>query len=66
MRYESPVAAYLAQARQIDGLIKATLEQIVQLRASITRGTAMLSDMPRGRRANTVLVDIQEGIKNYC
>ena len=48
MRYDSPVAAYLAQARQIDGLIQAKLEQIVQLRASITRGTAMLSDMPRG------------------
>lgn len=48
MRYGSPVAAYLAQARQIDGLIQAKLEQIAQLRASITRGTAMLSDMPRG------------------
>ena len=48
MRYDSPVAAYLAQARQIDGLIQAKLEQIVQLRASIMRGTAMLSDMPRG------------------
>lgn len=48
MRYDSPVAAYLAQARQIDGLIQAKLEQIAQLRASITRGTAMLSDMPRG------------------
>ena len=48
MRYGSPVAAYLAQARQIDGLIQAKLEQIAQLRASIPRGTAMLSDMPRG------------------
>ena len=48
MRYGSPVAAYLAQARHIDGLIQAKLEQIAQLRASITRGTAMLSDMPRG------------------
>lgn len=48
MRYGSPVAAYLAQARQIDGLIQAKLEQIAQLRASIMRGTAMLSDMPRG------------------
>lgn len=48
MRYSSPVAAYLAQARQIDGLIQAKLEQIAQLRASLTRGTAMLSDMPRG------------------
>lgn len=48
MRYGSPVAAYLAQARQIDGMIQAKLEQIAQLRASITRGTAMLSDMPRG------------------
>lgn len=48
MRYGSPVAAYLAQARQIDGLIQAKLEQIAKLRASITRGTAMLSDMPRG------------------
>ena len=48
MRYGSPVAAYLAQARQIDGLIQAKLEQIAQLRASITRGTAMLSDMPLG------------------
>ena len=48
MRYDSPVAAYLTQARQIDGLIQAKLEQIAQLRASITRGTAMLSDMPRG------------------
>ena len=66
MRYGSPVAAYLAQARQIDGLIQAKLEQVVQFRASITRCTAMLSDMPRGRRANTVLVDIQEGITNYC
>lgn len=48
MRYGSPVAAYLAQARQIDGLIQAKLEQIAQLRASLTRGTAILSDMPRG------------------
>lgn len=48
MRYGSPVAAYLAQARHIDGLIQAKLEQIARLRASITRGTAMLSDMPRG------------------
>lgn len=48
MRYGSPVAEYLAQARHIDGLIQAKLEQIAQLRASITRGTAMLSDMPRG------------------
>ena len=48
MRYGSPVAAYLAQARQIDGMIQAKLEQISQLRASIMRGTAMLSDMPRG------------------
>lgn len=48
MRYGSPVAAYLAQARHIDGLIQAKLEQIARLRASITRGTAMLSDMPSG------------------
>ena len=48
MRYGSQVAEYLAQARHIDGLIQAKLEQIAQLRASITRGTAMLSDMPRG------------------
>ena len=48
MRYGSPVAEYLAQARHIDGLIQAKLEQIAQLRASITRGTAMLSDMPHG------------------
>lgn len=48
MRCGSPVAAYLAQARHIDGLIQAKLEQIAKLRASITRGTAMISDMPRG------------------
>ena len=70
MRYGSPVAAYLAQARQIDGLIQAKLEQIAQLRASITRGTAMLSDMPRGgplrdAEGKIPMYETKDGLREY-